>query len=163
MIQFHALARRATASHSFRPPLRSVRPSFLPMSPASSRSRSVGLRGTERANERTADLMWSSSAIRRRRPPRTRWLWLLPGSLLRSPFWLEDRRMNPATAELVMVTAKRGERESVSVSAVCWRSASPTKKKIDKTETTTRNFASLPFRSFSAVVMPLAQATIADD
>ena len=73
--------------------------------------------------------------------------------------------MNPATAELVMVTAKRGkrERESVSVSAVCWRSASATKKKIDKTETTTRNFASLPFRSFSAVVMPLALATIADD
>ena len=58
---------------------------------------------------------------------------------------------------------ERRERESVSVSAVCWRSASATKKKIDKTETTTRNFASLPFRSFSAVVMPLAQATIADD
>ena len=70
--------------------------------------------------------------------------------------------MNPATAELVMVTAKRGERESVSVSAVCWRSASATKKKIDKTETTTRNFASLPFRSFGAAVMPLALATIAD-
>ena len=71
--------------------------------------------------------------------------------------------MNPATAELVMVTAKRGE-ESDSVPAVSpRRSASATKKKIDKTETTTRHFASLPFRSFSAVVMPLALATIADD
>ena len=76
--------------------------------------------------------------------------------------------MNPATAELVMVTAKRGERERGERLCSCMlshggRSASATKKKIDKTETTTRNFASLPFRSFSAVVMPLALATIADD
>ena len=56
----------------------------------------------------------------------------------------------------------RERRVSLFLHAVSWRrSASATKKKIDKTETTTRNFASLPFRSFSAVVMPLALATIA--
>ena len=71
----------------------------------------------------------------------------------------------PGSSSRVSYGDSKEGRASVFLHAVSWRrSASATKKKIDKTETTTtRNFASLPFRSFSAVVMPLALATIADD
>ena len=70
----------------------------------------------------------------------------------------------PGSSRVSYGDSKEGRERRVSLflHAVSWRrSASATKKKIDKTETTTRNFASLPFRSFSAVVMPLALATIA--
>ena len=104
MIQFHALGHVAATPSSL--PSCSV---AMPMSPSLPRSESRS--ASVAWNERTADLMWSSSAIRRCSVAvlLVALVALLPGSLLRSPFWLEDRRMNSLGG--VSYGDRGGERE----------------------------------------------------